>query len=557
MITELLSAHPAYFAGATVLLAGLLDIVFGDPPNAVHPVAWMGKLIGFFEKRRPRGRRAAELLRGVLTVLVTCALVGGVAWLARWGLGKLPWWLALPVGACLLKSTFSLRGLVEAGRTLQRALETDTDAAREELKALVSRSRNLDPPQIVSATVESLAENLTDSVLAPLLAFALFGLPGAAVYRAINTMDAMIGYHGEYEYFGKVAARLDDVVNWLPARIAGVILCLIALPGGGFTRAVTALAREHNAVESPNAAWTMSPMAAALRVQLEKVGHYRLGIAERPLTAGTHRRSIPAGLGVRGRLSRAGQRVGGGDGRTIMVIETRPAFFRAIIPSTHGGVDAQALRRLGIAPEAVIDFSANQSPLGPSPRVAEALAHAMVEQYPDRDALPLAHSIARHHGLSPAQVVVGNGSTELIRLIAQLALCPEDVAFACTPTFGEYAVATHLAGGRLVGYEVAPGQCFDPELFTEELTSRQPRICWLCSPNNPTGLAPAPEVIAMLVTRHQQTLFVLDEAYVDLLPAPQWTPELLAQGNLIVLRSMTKAWGLAGLGWALSWALKH
>lgn len=286
MITALLSAHPAYFAGATVLLAGLLDAAFGEPPNALHPVAWMGKLITVFEKHRPRSCPAAEFLWGLLTVLVVCVVVGGIAWLARWGVAKLPWWVALPVGAVLLKSTLSLRGLVEAGRTLQRALETDTDAAREELKALVSRSRNLDPPQIVSATLESLAENLTDSVLAPLLAFALFGLPGAAVYRAINTMDAMIGYHGEYEYFGKVAARLDDVVNWLPARLAGVLLCLMTLPRGGFTRAVTALAREHHLVESPNAAWTMSPMAAALRVQLEKVGHYRLGIAERPLTAG-------------------------------------------------------------------------------------------------------------------------------------------------------------------------------------------------------------------------------------------------------------------------------
>lgn len=272
-------------AVGTVLLAGAFDVVFGEPPTPIHPVVWIGKLIGFFEKRRPHNRPPVEFAWGLLTVLVTCAVAGTVAWGATCGLRLLPLWVSIPLTAYLLKTTFSLRGLVEAGRTVQRALEADTDAARDELKALVSRSRNLDPPQIVSATVESLAENLTDSVLAPLLAFAFFGLPGAAIYRAINTMDAMIGYRGEYEYVGKAAARLDDVVNWIPARLAGVILCLVALAKGGLFGAVTALLRDRKAVESPNAAWTMAPMAGALRVQLEKVGHYRLGLPERPLTA--------------------------------------------------------------------------------------------------------------------------------------------------------------------------------------------------------------------------------------------------------------------------------
>jgi adenosylcobinamide-phosphate synthase len=270
---------------ATVLLAALFDLLLGEPPTPVHPVVWIGKLISFFERRRPRQAPRAELAWGVLTVLVTCGVAGGVAWLVMRGLSFLPWWGQMPILAYLLKTTFSLRGLLEAGRTVQRALSMNTDAAREELKALVSRNRNLEPPQIVSATVESMAENLTDSVLAPLLAFAIFGLPGAVVYRAINTMDAMIGYRGEYEYVGKCAARLDDVVNWLPARLAGALLCLAATACGGFRTAVATLARDRRGLESPNAAWTMAPMAGALRVQLEKIGHYRLGSPERPLTA--------------------------------------------------------------------------------------------------------------------------------------------------------------------------------------------------------------------------------------------------------------------------------
>jgi len=224
---------------------------------------------------------------------------------------------------------------------------------------------------------------------------------------------------------------------------------------------------------------------------------------------------------------------------------TSCAFFRDTKPSIHGGVDAQALARLGLDPAAVIDFSANQSPLGPSPRVADAIARAAIDRYPDRDAVSLAAAIACRHALSSAQVVVGNGSTELIRLIAQLAVQPGDIALLLSPTFGEYAVATRLAGGM-------PAPCA-ADVLPQRLVAAQPRLCWLCSPNNPTGLALAPADIAMLITRHRRTLFVLDEAYGDLLAAAQWTPELLAHGNLMVLRSMTKAWGLAGLrlGYAL------
>ncbi|HOS43217.1 MAG TPA: adenosylcobinamide-phosphate synthase CbiB [Armatimonadota bacterium] len=277
-------ADDALFALGTVLLAGVFDALLGEPPAPAHPVVWIGKLIGMFERRRPRRAPRREFAWGLLTVLVVGMVTGGVAWVAARGIALLPWWGQLPLLAYLLKTTFSLRGLVDAGRAMQRALARDTAAAREELRALVSRSRDLDPPKIVSATVESLAENLTDSVLAPLLAFAVFGLPGAAIYRAINTMDAMIGYRGEYEYYGKAAARLDDAANWLPARLAGAVLCLVTAVFGGFTRALSVLARERRAVESPNAAWTMAPMAGALRVQLEKAGHYRLGIPGRPLT---------------------------------------------------------------------------------------------------------------------------------------------------------------------------------------------------------------------------------------------------------------------------------
>jgi len=270
-----------------VLLAGLLDAAWGEPPNALHPVAWLGRLIALLERRAPAGRPRAELAYGAVVVVVVTGVAGGTGLGLAYGLSRLPRWLALPAAAAALKVSFSLRGLVDAGRTVQRALETDDAAAREALLALVSRSRDLTPPQIASAAVESLAENLSDSVVAPLCAFVVLGLPGAFAYRAVNTLDAMIGYHGRYEHLGKVAARTDDVANLVPARLTGLLIAGFAGLRGRGRAALIALRDERRLSESPNKLWTIAPMAAALDVRLEKPGAYVVGPGDRQPTADT------------------------------------------------------------------------------------------------------------------------------------------------------------------------------------------------------------------------------------------------------------------------------
>ena len=251
------------------------------------------------------------------------------------------------------------------------------------------------------------------------------------------------------------------------------------------------------------------------------------------------------------------------------------AWLRRIDASVHGAVDPSALRAEGVDPGAIVDFSSNQSPLGAAPGVAAAVAGAVVDAYPDPHAAEMTAALAVRHGVDASQVVCGNGSTELIRLVAQLALRPGDVALAVSPVFGECDVATVLAGARL---EHAPlmhpragaGFFCDEPALREALVEHGPRLCWLCSPNNPTGAALPGALIAALLSDHPDTLFVLDEAYCDLLPGPQWTPAQLsacpaparsstagardASANLIVLRSMTKYWGLAGLrlGYAIA-----
>jgi len=133
---------------------------------------------------------------------------------------------------------------------------------------------------VAAAAIESVAEKASDALVAPALAYAAFGLPGAAVYRGINTLDAMIGYRGAYEWLGKAAARLDDAANLIPSHLTNGLLALAAGPGRG--RAVWRIAwRDHRRTASPNAGWPMAAMAGAIGVELEKVDHYRLGAPAR------------------------------------------------------------------------------------------------------------------------------------------------------------------------------------------------------------------------------------------------------------------------------------
>jgi adenosylcobinamide-phosphate synthase len=191
-------------------------------------------------------------------------------------------WVGVLVEALALKSMFSLRGLARAALTVRDDLaRADLTGARASVgRDLVSRSTSaLDGGQVASAAVESVAENLTDAFVAPVLFFLAFGLPGAVAYRVINTADAMIGYRdGPLLYFGRVAARLDDVLNLVPARLAALLLIAAAsIAGGDGRRALAVMRRDHARTASPNAGWTMSAMAGALGVTLTKPDAYRLG----------------------------------------------------------------------------------------------------------------------------------------------------------------------------------------------------------------------------------------------------------------------------------------
>lgn len=273
-----------------VLLAVGLDVAFGDPPNRYHPAAWIGAALGWATNTFGHGSQNALVVRGAAVTLGVAALVTVVAaglMLITRALGL----AGLIVEAIALDTMMSLQGLRRAGLAVASELSVgDVPSARKTLAwHLVSRpTADLDEAHMVSATIESLAENLTDSFVAPLCFYLAFGLPGAALYRVVNTADAMIGYHeGVLEHFGKIAARLDDVFNVIPARLSAVALAIgAALAGLDGGMALRMMWRDHARTASPNAGWTMAAMAGALRVRLEKLGAYTLG--DGPLPARQH-----------------------------------------------------------------------------------------------------------------------------------------------------------------------------------------------------------------------------------------------------------------------------
>ena len=267
-------------AGA-LLLAVALDLALREPPAALHPVVWMGRLIAFLERRSPPADRpAASLAAGLGIAVLVPAACGALAWLATTALraaGPLPYLVGT---AALLKTTFAVKELGHAVAGTRDALQSgDLERSRDSLRSLVSRDASaLGGPQVAMAAIESAAENTTDSYVAPWLAFALFGLPGAMAYRALNTLDSMIGYRGRYEHLGKASARLDDLANLLPARLAALLMlaagALHRLPA---RRGWRIALRDHRRTASPSAGWTIGACAGLLGVALEKTCHYRIG----------------------------------------------------------------------------------------------------------------------------------------------------------------------------------------------------------------------------------------------------------------------------------------
>jgi adenosylcobinamide-phosphate synthase len=257
-----------------IILSLLIDRWWGEPPARIHPVIWMGHYLKRAGRDLPDHGPHAAFLLGAALWIAGAAVVAVLYGYADLATAKLPVWLDILVTALLLKPLLALRMLLGEVQAVEESLGRGLECGRARLRMIVSRdTAELDSNQVRESSLESLAENLSDSVVAPLFWFALFGLPGAAVYRFANTADAMWGYRGRWEWAGKFAARLDDLLNIIPARLTALGLLLV---GPNRIALLRRLPEEAARTPSPNSGWPMSAMALSLNVQLRKPQVYVL-----------------------------------------------------------------------------------------------------------------------------------------------------------------------------------------------------------------------------------------------------------------------------------------
>jgi len=277
----------AVAANVIVLICALLvDRLIGDPHSHWHPVGLLGRFIGWWGKPgnySPRFQRIVGVVFWFFTALLFTLPFYCVAVLT-------PWYVYLVIAPFLLKCCFAWRSLEEHTLAVVGALKDGVENGREQVKKLVSRdTANLEREHILSAGYESMTENLTDSIISPLFYFSLFGLLGAAIFRAANTMDAMLGYRDERERIGWCSARMDDIFNFIPARFTVLLLLVYFAFKGKFSDAVRVLRRDGHKRPGFNGGIVMAVMAGGTGIRFVKPGVYTIGDGERTLDeAGPH-----------------------------------------------------------------------------------------------------------------------------------------------------------------------------------------------------------------------------------------------------------------------------
>ena len=273
-----------------LLLALLLDAYLGDTPwlfkRLPHPEALIGSLIDWFDRKlnreiRPEMDRA---VRGAVTVLAVVGITGGSGLAVAWLSFAHPWGWAIELVFVVL--LVAQRGLYVHVKAVRTGLDESLESGRKAVSHIVGRDpKQLDHYGVARAAIESAAENFCDGVVAPVFYYALFGAPGLFVYKAVNTMDSMIGHRTpKYRAFGMTAARLDDVLNLIPARLSGLFICLGALfaPGGRPWRALVVMLRDAGKHRSPNAGWPEGAMAGALDLSLAGPRRYLTEVVKDP-----------------------------------------------------------------------------------------------------------------------------------------------------------------------------------------------------------------------------------------------------------------------------------
>lgn len=269
-----------------IITAVLIDILFGELPSSIHPVVMMGKTITLLKNfLKKYNNKITGILITITVLIIFVSIFSLIIEIA-----KINYFVYLLLSAFLLSTTFAIKSLLNSVMQVKIDLDTDLNRAKNSISYLVSRNTsNLTETEVISAAIETLTENITDSVIAPLIYTFIFGILGGVSYRVINTLDAMVGYKNpENINIGWFPARLDDLLNYIPARITGFLIVIAALIlRMDWKRSYKIMMRDARKPPSPNSGYSMAAAAGALNIQLKKQDCYVLGDDIKPLTTET------------------------------------------------------------------------------------------------------------------------------------------------------------------------------------------------------------------------------------------------------------------------------
>ena len=272
-----------------IFFALALDFTLGDPKNKFHPTAWIGSLIAKLTPLLQNSSENLEKLGGIILIIISSTIVVSLITLLDIGINfisidYISLIISVIAGGILLKTTIAIKGMEKHALAVVTALENDNiTSARDNLSMIVKRNtKDLDKNHVFSGVVESISENTVDGITGPLFYFGLFGLPGAFVYRVINTADSMIGYKTNiFKNIGWFAANCDTFLNYLPSRLTGLVMIFSAMIlGNDWKSSYKVMIRDGKKTQSPNAGYPMAAIAGALGTKFEKIDHYSLGDGE-------------------------------------------------------------------------------------------------------------------------------------------------------------------------------------------------------------------------------------------------------------------------------------
>jgi len=283
-----------------LLFGWMLDLVFGDPQHLPHPIVWFGKMISWGEHRLNHGGR--RKMKGALMAVGLILIVAGVTWLLRYGLSLLHPCLPLLIDTVIIFYGLAGTTLIREVRQVFLALDRSLDEGRRQVARIVGRDTSqLSAQEVRTAALETLAENLSDGVIAPLFWLALLGTPGMMAYKMVNTLDSMIGYRTErYRDFGCWAARIDDVANYMPARLTALLMVLVS----GRLGLSAFVWRNGHRHASPNSGYPEAALAGILDCRFGGPHHYFGQLFDKPFIGENERLLTTADMKTAIRVNR-------------------------------------------------------------------------------------------------------------------------------------------------------------------------------------------------------------------------------------------------------------